>query len=211
MEIGSRMGSIDSGSSSDVPLTASVAVTDDLVLADVPSRLVAYALDAVILTILVFVGALVVAAVLGPTVRFLGPEDALRGRVTVDRGLAFVNGVVSTGISGTYFVGSWTFLGGSPGMRLLGLHLGHERDGGRVRLGPSLVRWLLLGAPFGLAALLTWGVPALRASVGAAVAAWYLVLLVTTVRSATRQGVHDHHARTVVTKTAHRPPWVGRG
>jgi uncharacterized RDD family membrane protein YckC len=205
------VGSIDTSTGYDRPTTTTDAAPDDLILADVPSRLIGYALDAVILTVLVFVAAIVVSAILGPTVRFDDPEDVLRGRVTVDRGLALANGLVSTAISGLFFVGTWTFLGGSPGMRLLGLRLGRERDGGRVSLRSSVVRWLLLGAPFGLAALLAWGVPALRVSVGAAATAWYLILLVTTVRSATRQGLHDHYSHTMVTKTARRPSWAGRG
>jgi RDD family protein len=185
--------------------------TVDIVFADVPSRLVAYAVDALILTIVVFVGALVVSALIGPTVRFGDAGDALRGEVAVDRSRAIVDGVISTALGSIYFIGSWIVLGGSPGLRLLGMRLRRETDGGRIGFRAAFVRWLLLGGPFGLATLLALGVPVLRLSMGAAVAAWYLILLVTTARSASKQGLHDHYAHTVVTKVARRPSWVGPG
>lgn len=203
------MASVDTNAGMRSPEGAPVPA--DLVLADVPSRLVAYVIDAVLLTVLVFVAAVIVSAILGPTVRFGEAEDVIRGRVSMDRGLAIVDGLVSALVGGLYFIGSWTYLRGSPGMRLLGLRIGRERDGGRVGLAPSFVRWLLLGAPLGLATLLTLGTTGLQVSIQAAALAWYLILLVTTVRSDTRQGLHDHYARTVVTKMARRPSWAARG
>jgi hypothetical protein len=183
----------------------------DLVFADVPSRLVAYAIDALILTIVVFVGAVVVSALIGPTVRFGDAGDALRGDVAIDRSRAIVDGLISTALGSIYFIGSWIVLGGSPGLRLLGMRLQRETDGGRIGFRAGFVRWILLGGPFGLATLLALGVPVLRFSVGAAVAAWYVILLVTTARSASNQGLHDHYAHTVVTRVARRPSWVGPG
>ena len=192
------------------PTAAGVAPAE-LVFADVPGRLLAYAIDALILTILVFVGAVVVSRLVGPTVRFDDVGDALRGEFTVERSRAILDGVVSTVLGAVYFMGSWVVFAGSPGLRLLGMRLGREADGGRVGLRSALIRWLLLGGPFGLATLLALGVPVLRLSIGGAVAVWYLILLVTTARSATKQGIHDHYAHTVVTKVARRPSWAGPG
>ena len=138
MEIDDTVGSIDPSAGSVQPQPNDVAF-DELILADVPRRPLRYAIDAVILTVLVFGGGIVMALVFGPTVQFREPGEVLRGRVTVDRGLALGNDLVSTAISGLYFVGSWTFLRGSPGMRLLGLRLGRDRDGTPVGVGSSLV------------------------------------------------------------------------
>jgi uncharacterized RDD family membrane protein YckC len=180
--------------------------------ADVPNRLVALLVDAVLLTLLVFAGAVIVALVIGPAVEFDPAAETIDEAVTIQRSVAVVDAALSLMLSAAYFVASWWFMGGSPGQRLLGMRVVDHVGGDRVSARRALARWALLGAPFGTAALLTTAVAssALAVVVNAATAVWYLVLLVTVARSPTKQGVHDRVARTAVAKEAHPVRWSGR-
>ena len=167
------------------------------VYADVPNRLVGIFLDGVILSLLIFLGAVALSAVFGPVVRF----DLDNYTASVDDTLAVANAVAGLGIGGAYFVGSYTLLGASPGHRLLGMRLRDDTAARPVSLASAVVRWLLLAAPLGLAGVVTT-IAAADLLVNLAVAAWYLVLLVTTARSPAKQGVHDRLARTLMVKSA---------
>jgi uncharacterized RDD family membrane protein YckC len=186
------------------------AASGDLRYADVPNRLVAYLVDAIILAVIVFIGALVVSALFGPAVRFDLTADTPGGRIDVDDRLAIVNALVGTALGGAYFVGSWMVLRASPAQRLFGMEIGHERDGATLTLGVAVLRWILLGAPFGIATALTTGLAGFGGLLLLAALLWYLILLVTTARSSTRQGLHDRLARTVVAKPAHAAVWGDR-
>ncbi len=121
-----------------------------LVYAGVPARVVAYLVDAVLLSVLFFAILAVLAFVIRPTVRFVSPLDVLRARVIVDSGRVVLDAIVTTAFSAFYFVLSWHRLGASPGQRLLGLRVRDQR--GRIGLGvrDALVRWAFLGPPLGL-------------------------------------------------------------
>jgi hypothetical protein len=88
-------------------------------------------------------------------------------------------------------------------MRLLRLRIGREVDGGRLARVPALRRWVTMGSWIGLAGLL----PLVDQLAGYAILAWSVVLLVTVLRSGTRQGFHDRVGRSVVlepsTRTGH--------
>jgi hypothetical protein len=172
------------------------------VYGDVSGRLVAYAIDGILLTVLVFVAVAVVGAIVGPTIRFSQPADVLRLRLSLDHGRAVIDGLVAAAISLVYFVGTWIALGGSPGQRLLGLRLRAATDDVRLGAGPALVRWVALAAPSAAAAILGIVIPVLRPSLGLVVLVWQVILLVTTIGSATRQGVHDRLAGSIVTRAA---------
>ena len=66
----------------------------------------------------------------------------------------------------------------------------------------AIARWILLFPPFATVSALTAGMPVFGAVVWSAAVAWYLILLLTTARSATRQGLHDRVAATVVRRRA---------
>ena len=169
------------------------------VYADVPNRLIGIFVDGVILSLLIFLGAVVLSALFGPVVRF----DLDSYTVSVDQTLAVANAVVNAVVGGAYFVGSYVLLGASPGHRLFAMELRDVTAGRRVTVGSAVVRWLLLAAPLGVegvATTLMTGVPDLLANF--AVAGWYLILLVTTARSPAKQGLHDRLARTIVVKPA---------
>jgi uncharacterized RDD family membrane protein YckC len=175
--------------------------------ADVPNRLVGYAIDAIILTGIVFVVAAAVALVVGPTIRINAASE-----VQVDDGLVIVNALIGSALNATYFVLSWTKLHASPAQRLLAMRIGQEADGAALTIGQAIARWLLLGAPFVVATMLGLALPAVALLSMLAVLAWYALLLVTTARSPRKQGLHDRYARTVVVKSMPAPPaWATPG
>ena len=171
--------------------------------ADVPNRLAAFLIDAVLLTLLIFCGAIAVSLALGPAVEFDPSSGSLEEVVTLERDVAVVDAVLSLLLSALYFAGSWRRWDATPGQRLVGIRVVSAPDGGRLGLGRAALRWALLGAPFGLLALLTTAVPDLPNTVpDVLVAAWYLVLLVTTAVGRPGQGLHDRLAGSVVTMRA---------
>ena len=108
---------------------------------------------------------------------------------------------VSTAISGAYFVWTWTSMRASPGQRVLGMQVGNAGDGATLTMNQAVIRWVLLGAPFGIASALT-GIGGLGLIISLAALAWFIALLVTTAQSPTKQGLHDRYANTVVVKSA---------
>ena len=179
--------------------------------ADAPNRVLALLLDAVFLTIIIFVAAIGVSLVIGPAVELDAAAETLDAGVTVDRSVATVDAIVSLVLSATYFVAFWTTRARTPGQRLVRLTVGSQRSGAALSAREASLRWLLLGAPFGVGALLNTAAPGLNALVvDLPIAAWYLVLLVTTVRSPSKQGLHDRIARSVVVKAANPVSWEHR-
>lgn len=174
------------------------------VYARVSARLLAFAADAVLLTALLFTASLVSAATLGPVVRFL-PATGTERYVLVDQERLIVAAIVSAVLSAAYFIVSWTALPMTPGQRLIGVRVGRAADLRRLTLGQAASRWLLLMGPLSLGALVATLLPGLRAPVDLATLAWWLILLLTTVRSPTKQGLHDRRAGSVVIPGARLP------
>jgi uncharacterized RDD family membrane protein YckC len=165
--------------------------------ADAPNRLMAYLLDAVVLTVLAFVAAVVLSVLFGPVVTF---DLTAAPYVTVDRGLALANALVATAIGAAYFLVGWRRFGGTAGMRLLGIRI-FALDGAAVGWGPGAVRWLFIGLP-----LANQAVVAVFAH-GRADVLLYLLLLVwdallgaSIARDPRKRGIHDRVAGTVVVK-----------
>lgn len=99
-----------------------------------------------------------------------------------------VSGVIGLGVSLLYFVTFWTGSArATPGMRLMKLQIGVLTDGSTLTVTQGIVRWLMLG---GLIQGL-YLVPSLQGLSGLLLIAWTVVLLVSTVASPTRQGLHD--------------------
>lgn len=170
--------------------------------AGIARRSLAWLVDVVLVTLLIFVAVSLLGAVVGPTVG-IDPEAAtLEDVVAADLGRVVLDAVLATGLSAAFFVLPWTLLGGSPGQLLLGMRVRDHAGGGALPVGRALARWILLFPPFATVSALTAGLPVLGALVWSAAVAWYLVLLVTTARSETRQGLHDRIAATVVRRRA---------
>jgi len=169
--------------------------------ADVPNRLAALLVDAILLTVLIFAAAVVTSVLIGPAVEFDSGSESLSEAVRLDRGVAIVDAVLSLLISAAYFTVSWVRWGATPGQRLLRVWV----DGEGASLGGrrALIRWALLGGPFAALAILITAAPELDNTLpDLAVAAWYLILLVSTARGGAGQGLHDRIAGSVVVMRA---------
>jgi uncharacterized RDD family membrane protein YckC len=169
--------------------------------ASLPRRSLAWVLDVVLVTLLIFVAVSMLDALVGPTVTIHPEAATLEDVVRADLGMVVLDAVFATGVSAAYFVLPWVLLGASPGQLALGMRV-RDREGGTVPVGRALARWILLFPPFAAVSALTAGQPVLGVLVWSAAVAWYLVLLLTTAGSASRQGLHDRIAATVVRRRA---------
>ena len=181
--------------------TAPVAGPAGYVYADVPNRIIAYIIDAILLAIIGFIVNLILGGIIGPSVCFnpaaTNPNDVF----AVNYGATLIYSLVNLVISGAYFVYTWTRMRASPGQRVLGMQVGNERDGATLTLNQALTRWVLLGAPLGLISALA-GISGLGVLIALLGLIWFIVLIVTTAQSPTKQGLHDRYAHTVVVKAA---------
>ena len=176
-------------------------LSEHTVYADVPNRVVAFALDGLFISILIVVASAILWILKGPTIRFNA------GGLSVDQSSAIANAILSTALSAIYFVASWSVLGGSPGQRALAMRVNRDGNYENLSVAQGLIRWLLLAPPFG-AAVVVLGVPGEAAFwIQLAAWAWYLILLITTARSPTKQGLHDRAAHSAVIKAARPVSW----
>jgi uncharacterized RDD family membrane protein YckC len=163
-----------------------------LAIAGTPRRLIAYLVDALIVSLLAYL--VDVAAVVA-----IGRSTAQAQTIT--------NGVLTIAfvvIGLAYSIWGWrSSRRGTPGMRLFKLQVGNAFDGRRLTVEQALSRWFVLGDIVGLLYLS----PALVGLGSLISIAIPLVLLVTTVASPTKQGLHDRFARSVVVE----PAGIGRG
>lgn len=159
-------------------------------------RLAAWVIDVVGVVALIMIGASVAAAVFGPTVRFRPDTATPATSVTVEEGRAVLNALVTASLSAAYFVIPWVVLSASPGQLLLRIQVRGETDGGTLTPRRAIARWILLFPQ--TAAALTVGAPSLAALVWGSALVWYLILALTTARSASKQGLHDRIVRSVV-------------
>lgn len=174
--------------------TGSSVLPPGLVFADTPSRVAAYLLDGLLLS----VAASIPPAVLGlydyaaSTAAY--PEPMQRG--------TFVGVTVFTfAVQAAYFLWFWT--GGrraTPGQRVFGIQVGNAFDGRPLTMTQAIERWLAMG----------WWVSglALLPFLGLAVAAylisivWIVILVISMVVSPTKQGIHDRFARSALVRPA---------
>jgi uncharacterized RDD family membrane protein YckC len=173
--------------------------------ADVPDRVLAFLLDVIALAVVGLFLAIIVGGAFGGLSSGTaagGSIDAPPGALNV--GAFVVVGILAMVVSFVYFAYSWVVLRSTPGMRMLGLRIGHQRDGRPISWDQALVRWIVLGIA---ATSLTFAVyvPSL---VGLALAVlgllWLVLMLVTLGRSPTKQGLHDRYARTILVRAPRR-------
>jgi uncharacterized RDD family membrane protein YckC len=159
------------------------AVGEGLVIARVFPRVVAFAVDAILL-------GLIGVAVSLP----LGLYDVDR-----DPTVALIVSVILVAVDLVYFVGLWTSgLHATVGMRLLQLRILDAATAKTVPLNDALLRWIALTGAVAILGL----VPGIDNSVALIGAVWTLILLITTGSDRLRQGLHDKWARTVVVQPA---------
>jgi uncharacterized RDD family membrane protein YckC len=168
------------------------------VYADVPNRIIAYIIDAIILFVIGIVIAIVLAGI-GLSSVNLNVNSPNFGEYNFVAGL--VSALVLTAINGVYFIYTWTAMRGSPGQKALGMQVGNAADGATLTMEQAIKRWIALGAPFSIAQALN-PLPGLGILIGLAALLWVIALLVTTAQSPTKQGLHDQYANSVVVKAA---------
>jgi uncharacterized RDD family membrane protein YckC len=168
------------------------------VYADVPNRIIAYIIDAIILFVIGIVIAIVLAGI-GLSSVNLNVNSPNFGEYNFVAGL--VSALVLTAINGAYFIYTWTAMRGSPGQKALGMQVGNAADGATLTMEQAIKRWIALGAPFSIAQALN-PLPGLGLLIGLAALLWVIALLVTTAQSPTKQGLHDQYANSVVVKAA---------
>lgn len=178
------------------PPAAVASLVDELEPVGAVVRLVAYALDALLLVAVIYVVALVLRAAIGPTIRIIDADGV--SHIQVDRLRSVINAIAATLVAGAYFVGSWLRFGATPGQRLIGARVDRADGSGRLRPGQAIGRWLLLGTPLGLVSTLLGPPSPLSVALVAAIAAWYAVLYVSTARNGRKRGLHDRISGSVV-------------
>ena len=182
------------------PQAPTAGPASGLVYADVPNRVVAYIIDALILFVINIVVGIIVGSFL-PSARFNFGAENLNEIVEVNYANVLITTLIGLAINAAYFIYTWTQMRGSPGQKMLGMQLGNASDGATVTQAQAIRRWIFLGAPFGLASALN-PIPALGLLLLIASIAYFIYLLVTTAQSPTKQGFHDVQANTVVVKAA---------
>ena len=170
--------------------------------ADVPNRLIAYIIDVIVLVVMGFFLALLLGGIFGGITSQVGAVDGSGGELNV--GAFLLVGIVHLAVSFGYFGYFWTAMRGTPGMRLLGLQIGHESDGHSIDWTQAFIRWLVLGIPSILATFASYVSSGLGVILSLVGLVWLIVLLYTIAQSPTKQGVHDRYARTILVKAGRR-------
>jgi uncharacterized RDD family membrane protein YckC len=166
-----------------------------LVYADIPSRIFAYIIDAIILSVGFFILFSIFGALFFATIVW-GGFDILAFIWLVVLLLIYAAG------SAIYFIYTWTRMRGSPGQRILGLETLNAADGAVLTQPQAIRRWLFLFGPSVIATVLSLTpiLGGLGTLIGLLIWAYSLYLLYTAASSPTRQGFHDTQASTVVVK-----------
>ena len=175
-----------------VTSSADVAGPAGLMYANVPSRIFAYIIDAIIMGVAfgilftIFAGLLIGSAAGG-----LGFMSFVWFVILL---------VLYAAGSAIYFIYTWTKLRGSPGQRVLGLETLNAADGAVLTQPQAIRRWLFLFGPFVLAQVAAFMLGGLGTLLGLLTFGYAIYLLYTAANSPKRQGFHDVQASTVVVK-----------
>ena len=186
------------------PPPAAVPGPAGLVYADVPNRIIAQIIDALIVGIVGLVLSLILYAIVGsPTTVTSTPDATSIIGFRLETQTHFVSLILSTllgvALSAGYYIYTWTAMRGTFGQRALGMQVGNAADGATLTMEQAVKRWLAVGGVFSLAQFLN-PLPLLGLLIGLASIIWVIALLVTTAQSPTKQGLHDQFAGSVVVK-----------
>ena len=175
------------------PPPASVPGAAGFVYADVPNRVIALIVDAIILGLIGLVLGIILAAI------GLSTGTLVSSVTTFNPVATIVYGLVGIAISATYFIWSWTTMRSTVGMRVLGMQVGNAFDGKTLTMDQALRRAVALWGPSTLAQFFG-GIAVVGSLLGLLAFLWVLYLLYTTATSPTKQGFHDKYANSVVVK-----------
>lgn len=161
------------------------------VYADVPNRIIALVIDAIVLIIISVAVGLVLAAI-GLS------AGGYFASATLGVGF-FVYAVVGFLINAAYFIYSWTSQRATLGMKALGMQVGNAFDGKTLTMDQALRRAVALWGPSTVAQFFN-GIGGIGPLLGLLALIWVIYLLYTTAKSPTKQGFHDTFANSVVVK-----------
>jgi uncharacterized RDD family membrane protein YckC len=168
------------------------------VISGIGARIVAYLLDSLIVSIVPILLSLFVidwSALFEQAAATTGTTTTVSMEVTPQLILVTLIGFA---IEFIYFVGFWTSGGqATPGMRLLKMKVVDFATGGVLSLTAATKRFIALGAPLSLLAL----IPALQSVAGLAEFALLLFLFFTAITNDRRQGLHDKWANSLVIRS----------
>ncbi|MEO5941370.1 MAG: RDD family protein [Candidatus Limnocylindrales bacterium] len=186
--------------------TAPVVGPAGLYYADVPNRIIAQIIDAILVGIVGIIIGVIVYGIVGPATNVTTIPDAnsllgVRIETSTNWVATIIGAIVGLAISAGYYIYTWTAMRGTVGQKLLGMQVGNAADGATLTMEQAARRWLALGGIFSLAQFLN-PLPLLGILIGLASLVWVIALLVTTAQSPTKQGLHDQFANTVVVKAA---------
>ena len=167
---------------------STTAPVSGLVYADLPNRVIAFIVDAIV----VFVLLVIVSAILAAIGLAVGASSYLASIV-----YAIVGLVVGAG----YFIYTWTSMRATVGMRLLGMQIGNAGDGNTLTTNQAIRRYAALAAP-SIVANAFASVAVIGPLLSLVALGWIIYLLWTTYKSPTKQGWHDVFANTQVVKAA---------
>jgi uncharacterized RDD family membrane protein YckC len=186
--------------------TAPVPGPAGLYYADVPNRVIAIIIDAILVGLVSIVLGAILFSVIGSPTTFTttaDPNSPLGIRIETQTNFVptLVYAILGVALSAGYYIYTWTSLRGTLGQKMLGMQVGNASDGATLTMEQAVRRWLALGGIFSLAQTLN-PLPLLGLLLGLASFIWVIALLVTTAQSPTKQGLHDQFANTVVVKAA---------
>jgi uncharacterized RDD family membrane protein YckC len=164
-------------------------------------RLAAYLLDLLAVTVLVYVVTAAIGVLLGPVVRF-NADDAGALRVTLDHPVVVLQALAATLLNATYFIAGWLTRQATPGQRLFGVRVVAAGTWTGLALRQAILRWVLLGGLFGLAAAVVLPSAIAWSVVIGLGLLWAVALFVSTARNRRGRGIHDRVAGDIVVRAA---------
>ncbi|HET7169837.1 MAG TPA: RDD family protein [Candidatus Limnocylindrales bacterium] len=169
------------------------APASGLVYADVPNRVIAFIIDAIVIAVIMVFVTIILGAIGLAAGMFGSGSGTFAGSI--------VYAIVSTLIGAAYFIYTWTSMRATVGMRALGMQIGNAADGATLTQDQAIRRYLALAAP-GIVGSALSGLPVIGWLLSLVSLAWVIYLLYTTAQSPTKQGFHDVFAQTMVVKAA---------
>jgi uncharacterized RDD family membrane protein YckC len=176
-----------------MPAAAPAEVAPGLAYASTASRFIAYLIDLIIIGI---IGSIIAGIVAGPSFTTIDTGSGNFGGYQTSM-MSPVYSIVTVALGAAYFILSWS--GGrraTLGQRALHIQVGNAVDGRSLTTEQAVRRWLGLGA-----FLAVFNVISSIAPVASLIELlWIIVLLITTVTSPTKQGLHDRFAGSAVVR-----------
>ena len=173
------------------PAPAPAVGAPGLTWADTPTRFVAYIIDSFLEAFI----AIVVLSILGVALAGTSTDPVA---TTQSSGIFYALAAL---IGAAYYILSWS--GGrraTPAQRLFNIQVGDAFDGRALTTTQAVKRWVGLGGFLGLFSIVPSD--AVLGAVNLIQFLWAIVLLISTVTSPTKQGLHDKFANSAVVRPA---------